>query len=166
MATRFYFKSLCLAMAIGLFIGCKSQVIPSTNIKSTRENKEIVSFLEEYKTALEKRNIDEIMALVAKDFKETLGSDEQTKELDYLGLKERLEKYYPRIKDLNLAIFVQHVAKLEDNIYEVVFFMNRNALIDLPSGEKQSSFKEVCRMRIRKIKDPKAPHRFEIIQKL
>lgn len=125
-------------------------MIPSTNIKSTRENREIVKFLENYKAAVEKLSVDAVMELAAKDFHDNVGSEDPAKHLDYLGLKEKLEKYFPRIKKIFLGMFVQHVAKIEKDKYEVVAYFNKEFEAEVPAGDKWFSIKEVVRFVIRK----------------
>lgn len=159
-------SALILSVLAGLFLiqGCKPRLLPSTNVPSTRENKSIVAFLEQYKSAIEKRSVDAIMELVAKDFKDNMGSEDPKNQIDYLGLKERLEKTLPRLQDLRLGMFVQHISKIEKDTYEVVFYFNKHILTEVPSGEKWISIKEVSRMIIRKRHDKASPYEYEILQ--
>lgn len=153
-----------LFMALLTIQGCKPRLLPNTNVKVTKENEEIVHFLEQYKAAVERRSVDAIMEFVAKDFKDNMGTEDPKQYLDYLGLKERLEKTLPRIHDLRLGMFVQHIAKIDKDTYEVVFFYNKHVLAEVPSGDKWISLKEVCRMIIRRRHDKDAPYKFEIVQ--
>jgi hypothetical protein len=166
--TQFLFYQLLLMLLTTAFLnsGCQPRKLPSTNVSPTRENKRIVKFLEQYKTALEKRNVEAIMEMVAKDYNDNMGSEDPSLQVDYLGLKEKLEKAMPRVQDLRLGIFVQHIAKQDKDKYEIVFYFNRHALIDIPSGEKWASTKEVCRMVIRKRSHKESPYEFEILQGL
>jgi hypothetical protein len=165
---QFLFYRLFLFSLITIFFvsGCQPKKIPSTNVSPTRENKKIVKFLEQYKAALEKRNVEAIMEMVAKDYNDNMGSEDPGLHVDYLDLKEKLEKTMPRLQDLRLGIFVQHIARLEKDKYEIVFYFNRHALIDVPSGEKWASSREVCRMVIRKRAHKESPYEFEILQGL
>ncbi len=144
--------------------GCRSRTLPSTNVPPTRDNKLIVAFLEQYKTALEKRSVEGIMELVAKDFSDNMGSEDPALHLDYLGLKEKLETTMPRIQDLRLGMFVQHIAKLEKEKWEVVLYFNKHILMEVPSGEKWASIREVSRMVIRRRDEKQSPYKFEILQ--
>ena len=155
---------LCFLTTFFALQGCKPRLLPSTNINATRENKQIVAFLERYKAAVEKRSVDSVMELVAKDFSDNMGTDDPALHLDYLGLKEKLEKYFPRILDIRLGLFVQHVAKLRKDEYEVVFYFNKNILTEVPSGEKWIAIKEVSRMVIRRTHGKQAQAAFEIVQ--
>jgi hypothetical protein len=154
---------LCVMSAL-LISGCKSRVLPSTNVPPTRDNKKVVKFLEQYKAAVEKRSTEAIMEMIAKDYSDNMGSEDPALHVDYLGLKERLEKALPRIQDIRLGLFVQHIAKLEKDTYEAVFYFNKHILMDVPSGEKWASVKEVSRMVIRKRNDKDSPYEFEILQ--
>lgn len=164
--TSFLFHQLLLIMlTILLLSNCQARKLPSTNVAPTRENKKIVKFLEQYKAALEKRNFEAIMELVAKDYSDNMGSEDPSLQVDYLGLKEKLEKMLPRLGDLRLGIFVQHISKEKDK-YNVVFYFSRHALIDVPSGEKWATTKEVSRMVLRKRSSKDSPYEFEILQGL
>ncbi len=168
MRTTVYFAKaslfLAFVMSVVMLNGCKPKLIPSTNVPATRENQAIVKFMEQYKAALEKRSVDAIMELVAKDFSDNMGSDDPALHMDYLGLKEKLEKTLPRIQDVRLGMFIQHIGKIEKDLYEVVFYFNKQILMEVPSGEKWVSVKEVSRMVIRKRHDKNAPYEFEILQ--
>ena len=168
MTGNLYFSKPLKLLLISLLalscFGCKPKLLPSSNVRATRENTEIYDFLEAYKTALEKRSVDDVMQLVAMDFRDNMGSDKPELQMDYLKLKERLEKYFPRIKELRVGLFLQHIKKIEKGTYEVVFYFSESALTDLPAGEKWLSKKEVNRMVIRKTTDRNAPYPFEIIK--
>ncbi len=165
-AVYFLKSSVFLAVVISVLAqsGCSKRTLPSTNVPPTRDNKKIVAFLEQYKTALEKRSVDAILELVAKDFSDNMGSEDPAHHLDYLSLKERLETTMPRIQDLRLGLFVQHIAKIEKDKFEVVFYFNKHILLETPSGEKWSSIREVSRMVIRRRHDRNSPYEFEILQ--
>jgi hypothetical protein len=154
-----------LFLSIFMLAGCKPKLLPSTNVPATRENKKIVAFLEQYKSAIEKRSVEAVMELVAKDFKDSVGSTGQPEDyLDFLKLKERLDALLPLIKDIRLSMFVQHIRKIEKDIYEVVFYFNKYILTDVPAGEKWISIKEVSRMILRQRHDKDSPYEFEIMQ--
>lgn len=156
---------MLLMSTIFFLQGCKPRLLPSTNVPATRENKEIINFLEQYKAAVEKRSVEAIMELVAKDYKDNMGNPEDPSlYTDYLGLKERLEKIIPRIRDIRLGLFIQHISHLDKHRYEVVFYFNKQILTDVPSGEKWISIKEVSRMVLRRRDDKNAPYKFEILQ--
>lgn len=166
-STVYFFKSsvfISIALCVIAFSGCKPRVLPSTNVPATRDNKRVVAFLEQYKNALEKRSVDSIMELVAKDFADNMGSEDPALRIDYLSLKEKLETTLPRIQDLRLGMFVQHIAKIEKEKFEVVFYFNKHILMEVPSGEKWVSIKEVSRMVIRRRHDKESPYEFEILQ--
>ncbi len=159
--------SLLLVFVGSMFFmqGCKPRLLPSTNVKATKENQRVVTFLEQYKAAVEKRSVEAIMELVAKDYKDNMGNPEDPSlYTDYLGLKEKLEKLFPRIQDIRLGMFVQHIEKKEKDIYETVFYFNKQILTEVPSGEKWISIKEVSKMVLRRRHDKGAPYEFEITQ--
>lgn len=169
MKQRIYFKrtSFITVFIFAAFFmqGCKPKLLPSSNVPATSENKKVVAFLEKYKSAIERRSVDSILELVAKDFRDNMGQpDNPAIHLDYLGLKEKLERLMPRVQDIRLGMFVQRVAKIEKDIYEAVFYFNKQILTEVPAGEKWTSVKEVSRMILRKRNEKNAPYEFEILQ--
>lgn len=168
MRSAIYFAktSLFITCLIGITLasGCKPKLLPSSNVPATAENKRVIAFLEQYKAAVEKRSVEAVMELVAKDYHDNMGSDDPALYTNYLILKERLEKTLPRIQDIRLGLFVQHIAKLDTpGLYEVVFYFNKQVLMDVPAGEKWLSIKEVSRMVLRKRDDKNSPYEFEIV---
>ena len=155
---------ITIMTSLAVLSGCKPKLLPSTNVPATRENKQIIHFVEQYKAALEKRSVESILELVAKDFNDNMGTQDPSLFIDYLGLKEKLEKTLPRIKELRLGLFVQHIGKLEKDVYEVVFHFNKHILLEVPSGEKWVSVNEVNRMVIRKRHDKNSPYEYEIVR--
>jgi hypothetical protein len=150
-------------LTIGFFTGCSTKKIPSTSIKDTRENRRVVAFLQVYRAAVEKRSVDAVMELVAKDYGDNMGTEKPEDYINFLGLKEKLQKYFPRILDLRLGMYVQNVSPIEKDKYQVVFYFSKQVLTEVPSGEKWFSFKEVNKMIIRKRQDKNSPYEFEIL---
>lgn len=140
-------------------------MIPSTSVNDTRENRRIVSFLQNYRAAVEKRSVEGVMELVAADYADNMGSEDPKEYVNYFDLKDRLQTYFPRILDIRLGMFVQHIAHVKEdkNKYEVVFYFSKQVLTDMPNGEKWYSFKEVNRMILRNRHDRSSPFDFEIV---
>lgn len=167
MRTAIYFakSSLFITCLLGLVFtsACKPKLLPSSSVPATAENQRIFNFLEQYKAAVEKRSVEAMMELVAKDYQDNMGSDDPSLFTNYLTLKEKLEKTLPRIQDIRLGLFIQHIAKRDNGLYETVFYFNKQVLMDVPAGEKWLSIKEVSRMVLRKRNDKNSPYEFEIL---
>ena len=163
----FYFQvSLTFFLCLFLFTGCNKNLIPSTNVAATLENKSVVNFLKVYKDALEKRSVESVMDLVAPDFDDNAGSTDPKQRLNYLGLKEKLEKYFAQVREINVGLFIQNIKKLKDGTYEVVFFYNNQSLVDMPKQEEWIASKDVSKMVIRKRPHRKEPYNYEILKGL
>lgn len=154
-----------LALCIAPVSGCSKKMIPSTNVKDTRENRRIVNFLQNYRAAVEKRSVESVMELVAADYADNMGSEDPKEYINYFDLKDRLQTYFPRILDIRLGMFVQHISQVKEDKhkYEVVFYFSKQVLTDMPAGEKWYSFKEVNRMILRSRPDRDSPYDFEIV---
>jgi hypothetical protein len=166
-AGLYFVKSgLLLSCMIGVFMltGCKPRMLPSTNVPATKENRRVVKFFEQFKSAIEKKSVDGVMELIAKDFSDNLGSEDPALRLNYLTLKEKLEKTFEITPNWLLGLYIQHIAKIDKENYEVGYYYNVNAFTQLPSGNKWITQKEVKRMVIRKRHDKTSPYEFEILQ--
>ncbi len=137
--------------------GCKQRLLSNTHQNSNSENKEIVRFVEEYRSAVEGRSIDAIMTFIAKDYKDVNNS------LNYQDLRKQLEETLPPIINLRLAVSILNIGKLDKDSYEVVLLYNKNFSTGLPPGEKKYGSKKINRMIVRQ-RQENGSYKFEIIQ--
>lgn len=149
------YRSLCQAFALvavaAAFVSisaCKPRMLPNSGVPDTRENREILKFMDKYKAAIELHSVPEVMGLVAKDFFDHGGTPEASDDFGYGQLEEKLQKTFAQVKTVNLRFFVQNVQRRNDKI-EVVYFFNEHMLVGLPSGEQWMAANDVNRLILR-----------------
>lgn len=76
--------SLCLAGA------CSRDVIPNTDVEDTPEGRDVVKFVERYRTAVIERSVPKLLNLADKDYYDDMGTPQGDDDVDLEGLKERL----------------------------------------------------------------------------
>ena len=75
-------------------VGCHTQYIPNTDVEDTDENRRIVQFCEEYRKAVEARNIAILLKLAHPTYYEDGGNLDAADDLDFAGLREYLEEEF------------------------------------------------------------------------
>jgi hypothetical protein len=77
-------------LGLATLIACEPTLIPNTRIEDTRENREVVEFVERYRLAIESRNTNALLALASKNYFDDMGTPGGKDDIDYDGLKEAL----------------------------------------------------------------------------
>lgn len=88
-----------LLLALVVAAGCGSQQIPNTRVEDTAENREVIDFVEEYRTAVERRDTVKLLSLASHDYYDDMGTPGGEDDIDYEGLTQGLS----RLKDGLLA---------------------------------------------------------------
>lgn len=104
---------LSAALALPLAsTGCAKTYIPNTDVEDTGENRKIVRFCEDYRHAVEEKNVGKILSMVSSGYFEDGGNTNDEDDLDYEGLKQYLTsnfvkadgiRYEIRYRKVNLA---------------------------------------------------------------
>lgn len=94
MAPRIYTLRLALLCAPLLYAlaGCEPTMIPNTHVEDTLANREIVDFVEQYRTAMEQRNTGALLALASQNYFDDMGTPNGQDDIDYDGLKAGLTR--------------------------------------------------------------------------
>jgi hypothetical protein len=82
-ATATGFAALALGSA-----GCSKSFIPNTDVPDTTENRKVILFCEQYRHAVEEKNVGQLLKLASPGYhKRGVGSDD---DVDFISLKEFL----------------------------------------------------------------------------
>jgi hypothetical protein len=84
-------SSAVLALGACLVLGaCAHKVIPNTDVEDTPETRDVVGFVEKYRTAVIARDVPRLLALASKDYYDDMGTPQGDDDVDLEGLRERL----------------------------------------------------------------------------
>ena len=122
----------CLAGAISLG-GCAQRYIPNTDVVDTPDNRSVVQFCEEYRRAVERRNIGLLMSLAHPTYYEDGGNIDATDDIDYAGLREFLETKFSETRAIRYEIRYRRVQKGPDDVIYVDYTFS--ASYKLPTDE-------------------------------
>jgi hypothetical protein len=130
-----------------LFLGaCAHSKISGTEIDDTPENREILSIVEEYHRAVERRDADAVLALVSPRFYEDNGNTDRADDYDFNGLKTTLSTDFARTKAMQLEIRVDDIQVEEDSAFAELFYTFR-AQNEYPSGLQWDTGSDRTRIR-------------------
>ena len=70
--------------------GCSTAYIPHTDVAHTSENRKVVLFCENYRRAVEEKDVGQLLKLASDRYYEDGGNTNVEDDIDYAGLKEYL----------------------------------------------------------------------------
>lgn len=143
---------LLLAALLGASASaCSTRYIGNTRIEDTDENRAILRVVEQYRRAVEDRDVDRIMSLTSDRYFEDPGTPHiPGDDYDKAGLRERLETAFARVQEQRLAIDVRRVQMNDDeNEAAVDYRFDYRYRLDLPQGDQWRQQSDLNRMELR-----------------
>jgi hypothetical protein len=106
-----------LVMATSLLFGagCSKTYIPNTDVEDTSDNKKVVAFCEDYRHALEDKNIGKLLKMASPRYHEDGGNTNDEDDIDYDGLKDFLTATFVGTQAIRYEIKYRRVTFTETN---------------------------------------------------
>jgi hypothetical protein len=124
------------ALALALGTGCAHQeVIPGTTVADSDVNRDIIKTVEQYRAAVEARDIDRLLMLASEHYFEDSGTPRPDDDYGYDGLKQMLTTRLVRVRSLRYRIQYRNI-RLDGDRAEVEVFLNGAFELLSESGEK------------------------------
>lgn len=138
-----------LAVAAAL-AACAPKKIPGTEIQSTADTRAIYAVVQQYREALEKRDVPAILALVATSYYDTAGTPDPSDDLDRARLEASLKQDLPKADSVKLDFTLRRIEILGDNAAAEIFFDQyyrvKTSTVTVPRRDS-----DVQRLRLRKL---------------
>ena len=103
-----------IAVAV-VAVGCTPKKIPGTELDDTDDTRAILDVMEKYRTALEKRDAQQIISLAHESFKDDGGSANPDDDYDYHDLYTKLPETLKRLGDIRLEFNVRKIELSDDS---------------------------------------------------
>ena len=102
---------LTLLIAVGASaVGCSKKFIKDTQIEDSERTRDIIRVMEPYRTAIENRDVDLLLALASPDYFEKNGDTNSRNNYDYSGLMKFLRSdEFRRITAVKMTIVYRKV---------------------------------------------------------
>jgi hypothetical protein len=94
-----------------LLVACARAYIPNTDVEDNTFNRDVISFCEEYRKAVEHRNTAALLEMADPSYYEDGGNADATDDLDYAGLRDYLESKFAETKAIRYEIRYRRVAR-------------------------------------------------------
>ena len=90
--------------------GCSHSFIPNTDVEDTSENKKVVSFCEEYRHAVEDKDVGRLMKYASPRYFEDGGNTNPEDDIDFDGLKDYLTATFVKTQTIRYEMRYRRVA--------------------------------------------------------
>jgi hypothetical protein len=109
--------ALLVAAAAAAASGCAGQRIPNTDVDDTAENREVVRFLEDYRRAVETRDVGALLQMASRDYYDDNGTPIGGDDVDFDRLREKLQLWRERVGDVRYEIRYRRVLFRQNRVY-------------------------------------------------
>src|SRR5579863_7656885 len=79
-----------LLLAVLVLTGCAKTFIPNTDVLDTSENRKVILFCEQYRHAVEEKNVGQLLKLASPAYHRKSVGNSNDEDVDYVSLKEFL----------------------------------------------------------------------------
>ncbi len=105
-------------IAIASFgLGCAKTYIPNTDVPDNTENRKLISFCEQYRKAVARKDVAELIKLASPDYYEDGGNVDASDDIDFSGLQEFLSQRFQDAKSIRYEIRYRRVTRERDRIF-------------------------------------------------
>ena len=126
-------------------VACSHATLPGTNIRDTRENRDVLNLFSRYKQALEARDATAILALAAPDYADTGDPARGVSPMDYGTLQQKLKTDFAKVTGVRLEATIKAL-DVRGEQARLDYFQVLRYAVATPSGEKWKSESDDARM--------------------
>ena len=101
--TRRTLTAVALCASLFAAAGCQKN-IPNTTVKDTPENRGVITFMENYRNAVESRDVGALLAMAHQQYLDDNGTPSGDDDIDYRGLQRKLSRWRERVTDVRYEI--------------------------------------------------------------
>ncbi len=95
--------------------GC-DKTIPNTTVKDTPENRAVITFMENYRNAVEARDVGALLAMAHPQYLDDNGTPSGDDDIDYRGLQKKLSRWRERVTDVRYEIKYRTITREMDRV--------------------------------------------------
>jgi hypothetical protein len=126
--------SLLLVSLVAPVLGCSTHYIPNTDVEDSERNRKLVQFCEQYRHAVERKNIGMLLKLASPKYYEDGGNVDASDDIDYEGLEAYLHAKFQDAKAIRYEIRYRRVIE-EENVFYVDYTFSASYRIPTSKGE-------------------------------
>ncbi len=115
---------------------CPAAYIPSTEIPDSEENRDVISFCEQYRRAVEQRDVGALMSLASPGYFEDAGTPGGDDDYNLAGLRQLLAQFPDRVREVRYDIRYRRIRRGSNAHVFVQFTYNASFQIVTAAGER------------------------------
>ena len=116
--------------------GCSKSYIPNTDVEDSSENKKVISFCEEYRHAVEEKDVGRLLKLASPRYYEDGGNTNPEDDIDADGLKDYLTSTFVKTQTIRYEIRYRKVTFSENKKIYIEFTYSASYRIPGLKGEE------------------------------
>ena len=101
--TNAFMKKLALVSVL-VIAGCGKSYIPNTDVEDNSDNRKVIAFCEEYRHAVEDKDVGHLLKLASPRYFATGGNTNPEDDIDYDGLKDYLTAVFVKTQSIRYEI--------------------------------------------------------------
>lgn len=144
------FAVLCVLCPLTVLTGCV-RYFPGTEIPDTGDTRVIRDMMEKYRTAMEARDSQAIVAMVSESYRDDFGTIQTVDDLDYSSLREVLPKRLNAVQDADLYMEVKQIDVREGDAVATYYYVWRYKVPTLTN--RPQSYSDLQQMWFKKVGD-------------
>jgi hypothetical protein len=132
---RMALRTVLLSALLVLCSGCATHFIENTDVEDTDDNRRVIEFCEQYRRAVEMRNVPLLLKLADPRYYEDGGNVDATDDLDFAGLRDYLEDKFKQTRTIRYEIRYRRVGEGRKHSLFVDYTYSASYKIPTPSGD-------------------------------
>jgi hypothetical protein len=133
---RALLRTSALACLVASAAACSKTYIPNTDVEDTSDNRKVILFCEQYRHAVEEKNIGRLVALASSRYHEDGGNTRGEDDMDYDGMKQYLAGMFMKTTGIRYEIRYRKVTFLENSHINVDYTYAASYRIPGAKGEE------------------------------
>lgn len=114
---------------------CSRDYIPNTDVEDNDFNRQVIEFCEDYRHAVERRNVGMLVKFANEKYYEDGGTIDTSDDLDYAGLREYLEGKFRDVKAIRYEVRYRDVTRGRNDEIFVDFTYSASYKIPTERGD-------------------------------
>ena len=96
-------------------VGCQKN-IPNTTVADTPANRAVITFMENYRNAVESRDVGALLAMAHPQYLDDNGTPSGDDDIDYRKLQKKLSRWRERVTDVRYEIKYRTITREMDRV--------------------------------------------------
>ncbi len=108
-------RAFLVILGLSALAGCSKAYIPNTDVEDTSQNRDVIKFCEDYRHAMEDKNVPQLLKMMSPGYFEDAGNAKTEDDADYEKIREFLTTDFLHTMGIRYEIRYRKVTYSETN---------------------------------------------------